>query len=184
MRGSRPPQGTPAPPAPAGDTEAAPPAGEAVPETEQLSAAAGEGPGTGRGGETPLNDNGSSIVIHISDEERRKYEEEIRKLYKQLDDKVGTPPRPPGPLPTCWSPAGRQRLPSTLGDPRGLRRPAAPQAPRDLLVAPRAPPSPAAAPTPPGWPWRTPPSPPRTTRSTSRARSWRSSSNRCWTRRR
>nr|XP_009680196.1 PREDICTED: kinesin heavy chain isoform 5A [Struthio camelus australis] len=34
-----------------------------------------------------LNDNSSSIVIHISDEERRKYEEEIRKLYKQLDDK-------------------------------------------------------------------------------------------------
>uniref|UniRef100_A0A8C3MLS5 Kinesin heavy chain n=1 Tax=Geospiza parvula TaxID=87175 RepID=A0A8C3MLS5_GEOPR len=37
--------------------------------------------------EPPLNDNSSSIVIHISDEERRKYEEEIRKLYKQLDDK-------------------------------------------------------------------------------------------------
>lgn len=34
-----------------------------------------------------MNDNSSSIVIHISDEERRKYEEEIRKLYKQLDDK-------------------------------------------------------------------------------------------------
>uniref|UniRef100_A0A8C0HKG0 Kinesin family member 5A n=1 Tax=Buteo japonicus TaxID=224669 RepID=A0A8C0HKG0_9AVES len=44
---------------------------------------------------TPLNDNSSSIVIHISDEERRKYEEEIRKLYKQLDDKVGTPPQTP-----------------------------------------------------------------------------------------
>uniref|UniRef100_A0A3P9MGL8 Kinesin-like protein n=1 Tax=Oryzias latipes TaxID=8090 RepID=A0A3P9MGL8_ORYLA len=29
----------------------------------------------------------SSIVVHISDEERQKYEEEIRKLYKQLDDK-------------------------------------------------------------------------------------------------
>ncbi|XP_069735089.1 kinesin heavy chain isoform X2 [Phaenicophaeus curvirostris] len=72
--------------------------GEAVPETEQLSgseAEAGTGEGTGEGtdegtgpiGETPLNDNSSSIVIHISDEERRKYEEEIRKLYKQLDDK-------------------------------------------------------------------------------------------------
>ncbi|XP_074785512.1 kinesin heavy chain [Athene noctua] len=66
--------------------------GEAVPETEQLSGAeaeagTGEGPGTGPAGETPLNDNSSSIVIHISDEERRKYEEEIRKLYKQLDDK-------------------------------------------------------------------------------------------------
>ncbi|XP_074709895.1 kinesin heavy chain [Strix uralensis] len=66
--------------------------GEAVPETEQLSGAeaeagTGEGTGTGPAGETPLNDNSSSIVIHISDEERRKYEEEIRKLYKQLDDK-------------------------------------------------------------------------------------------------
>ncbi|XP_061871349.1 kinesin heavy chain [Colius striatus] len=72
--------------------------GEAVPETEQLSGAeaevgTGEGTGDGSGsalgpaGETPLNDNSSSIVIHISDEERRKYEEEIRKLYKQLDDK-------------------------------------------------------------------------------------------------
>ena len=30
----------------------------------------------------------SSIVVHISKEERQKYEEEIRKLYKQLDDKV------------------------------------------------------------------------------------------------
>lgn len=30
----------------------------------------------------------SSIVVHISEEERRKYEEEICKLYKQLDDKV------------------------------------------------------------------------------------------------
>ncbi|KAK7898965.1 hypothetical protein WMY93_019818 [Mugilogobius chulae] len=29
----------------------------------------------------------SSIVVHISDEERHKYEEEIRKLYKQLDEK-------------------------------------------------------------------------------------------------
>lgn len=32
----------------------------------------------------------SSIVVHISEEERQKYEEEIRKLYKQLDDKVMT----------------------------------------------------------------------------------------------
>ncbi|NWI23767.1 KIF5A protein, partial [Sula dactylatra] len=60
--------------------------GEAVPETEQLSGAEAE-TGTGPVSETPLNDNSSSIVIHISDEERRKYEEEIRKLYKQLDDK-------------------------------------------------------------------------------------------------
>ncbi|NWU99764.1 KIF5A protein, partial [Upupa epops] len=77
--------------------------GEAVPETEQLSGAeteAGMGEETLEGStglqptgdtplndETPLNDPSSSIVIHISDEERRKYEEEIRRLYKQLDDK-------------------------------------------------------------------------------------------------
>ncbi|XP_061687433.1 kinesin heavy chain-like isoform X2 [Syngnathoides biaculeatus] len=29
----------------------------------------------------------SSIVVHISDEERHKYEDQIRKLYRQLDDK-------------------------------------------------------------------------------------------------
>ncbi|XP_077582520.1 kinesin heavy chain [Stigmatopora nigra] len=29
----------------------------------------------------------SSIVVHISEEERHKYEEEIRKLYRQMDDK-------------------------------------------------------------------------------------------------
>lgn len=39
--------------------------------------------------ERPLLDNDtSSIVVRISEEERQKYEEEIRKLYKQLDDKV------------------------------------------------------------------------------------------------
>ncbi|XP_069762451.1 kinesin heavy chain [Narcine bancroftii] len=36
--------------------------------------------------DTPDLDN-SSIVIHISSEERQKYEEEIRKLYKYLDEK-------------------------------------------------------------------------------------------------
>ncbi|NWS48005.1 KIF5A protein, partial [Probosciger aterrimus] len=60
--------------------------GEAVPETEQLNGAEAE-VGPGPTSETPLNDNSSSIVIHISEEERHKYEEEIRKLYKQLDDK-------------------------------------------------------------------------------------------------
>uniref|UniRef100_A0A8C6ZQ47 Kinesin heavy chain-like n=1 Tax=Nothoprocta perdicaria TaxID=30464 RepID=A0A8C6ZQ47_NOTPE len=50
-------------------------------------AEAGSGSAPAPAGQTPLNDNSSSIVIHISDEERRKYEEEIRKLYKQLDDK-------------------------------------------------------------------------------------------------
>lgn len=40
--------------------------------------------------ERPILDNDtSSIVVRISEEERQKYEEEIRKLYKQLDDKVG-----------------------------------------------------------------------------------------------
>lgn len=34
-----------------------------------------------------MNDN-SSIVVRIAPEERQKYEEEIRRLYKQLDDKV------------------------------------------------------------------------------------------------
>nr|XP_046253492.1 kinesin family member 5Aa isoform X1 [Scatophagus argus] len=38
--------------------------------------------------ERPILDNdNSSIVVRISEEERQKYEEEIRKLYKQLDDK-------------------------------------------------------------------------------------------------
>uniref|UniRef100_A0A8C3JVB3 Kinesin-like protein n=1 Tax=Calidris pygmaea TaxID=425635 RepID=A0A8C3JVB3_9CHAR len=40
---------------------------------------------SGEGGDG--DPRGSSIVIHISEEERHKYEEEIRKLYKQLDDK-------------------------------------------------------------------------------------------------
>lgn len=30
----------------------------------------------------------SSIVVRISEEERQKYEEEIRKLYRHMDDKV------------------------------------------------------------------------------------------------
>ncbi|KAM3934044.1 kinesin heavy chain isoform 1-T1 [Leptodactylus fuscus] len=59
--------------------------GENVPETEQLSD--GEQIIQETCDETPVNDNNSSIVIRISEEERRKYEEEIRKMYKQLDDK-------------------------------------------------------------------------------------------------
>ncbi|XP_071990976.1 kinesin heavy chain isoform X2 [Engystomops pustulosus] len=59
--------------------------GENVPETEQLSDGEQIIPDTCD--ETPVNDNNSSIVIRISEEERRKYEEEIRKMYKQLDDK-------------------------------------------------------------------------------------------------
>ncbi|EGW02280.1 Kinesin heavy chain isoform 5A [Cricetulus griseus] len=59
--------------------------GENVPETERL---AGEGSALGAElcEETPVNDN-SSIVVRIAPEERQKYEEEIRRLYKQLDDK-------------------------------------------------------------------------------------------------
>ncbi|XP_040846158.1 kinesin heavy chain isoform X1 [Ochotona curzoniae] len=59
--------------------------GENVPETERL---AGEDAALGPElcEETPVNDN-SSIVVRIAPEERQKYEEEIRRLYKQLDDK-------------------------------------------------------------------------------------------------
>lgn len=60
--------------------------GENVPETERL---AGEDSALAAEicEETPVNDN-SSIVVRIAPEERQKYEEEIRRLYKQLDDKV------------------------------------------------------------------------------------------------
>uniref|UniRef100_A0A8C3UV73 Kinesin-like protein n=1 Tax=Catharus ustulatus TaxID=91951 RepID=A0A8C3UV73_CATUS len=97
--------------------------GEGHPETE---AGPGEGQGEGQGSvpeEPALNDNSSSIVIHISDEERHKYEEEIRKLYKQLDDKVGTAGRvgTPGTPQTCWGPRGHPRPardpPDLLGTP-------------------------------------------------------------------
>ncbi|XP_039112087.1 kinesin heavy chain isoform X2 [Hyaena hyaena] len=59
--------------------------GENVPETERL---AGDDAALGAElcEETPVNDN-SSIVVRIAPEERQKYEEEIRRLYKQLDDK-------------------------------------------------------------------------------------------------
>ncbi|XP_053564167.1 LOW QUALITY PROTEIN: kinesin heavy chain [Bombina bombina] len=59
--------------------------GENVPETEQLND--DEQITQDTCDETPVNDNNSSIVIRISEEERRKYEEEIRKMYKQMDDK-------------------------------------------------------------------------------------------------
>lgn len=60
-----------------------------MPETERL---AGDDAALGSElcEETPVNDN-SSIVVRIAPEERQKYEEEIRRLYKQLDDKVRTP---------------------------------------------------------------------------------------------
>lgn len=68
--------------------------GENVPETERL---AGEDAALGAElcEETPVNDN-SSIVVRIAPEERQKYEEEIRRLYKQLDDKVRTSGRARG----------------------------------------------------------------------------------------
>ncbi|XP_010795020.1 kinesin heavy chain isoform 5A-like [Notothenia coriiceps] len=60
--------------------------GEEVPETEQTTADVVTRFETIE--ERPVLDNDtSSIVVRISEEERQKYEEEIRKLYKQLDDK-------------------------------------------------------------------------------------------------
>uniref|UniRef100_A0A4X2M7N9 Kinesin-like protein n=1 Tax=Vombatus ursinus TaxID=29139 RepID=A0A4X2M7N9_VOMUR len=60
--------------------------GENVPETERLDGEEST-PGGEPCEETPVNDN-SSIVVRIAPEERQKYEEEIRRLYKQLDDKL------------------------------------------------------------------------------------------------
>uniref|UniRef100_A0A3B3XAQ3 Kinesin-like protein n=1 Tax=Poecilia mexicana TaxID=48701 RepID=A0A3B3XAQ3_9TELE len=60
--------------------------GEDVPETEQTTPDVVTRIETVE--ERPVLDNDtSSIVVRISEEERQKYEEEIRKLYKQLDDK-------------------------------------------------------------------------------------------------
>ncbi|XP_044066376.1 kinesin family member 5Aa isoform X3 [Siniperca chuatsi] len=60
--------------------------GEDVPETEQTTSDMVTRFETVE--ERPVLDNDtSSIVVRISEEERQKYEEEIRKLYKQLDDK-------------------------------------------------------------------------------------------------
>ncbi|KAK7884351.1 hypothetical protein WMY93_027474 [Mugilogobius chulae] len=60
--------------------------GEDVPETERTTSDVVNRFETIE--ERPLLDNDStSIVVRISEEERQKYEEEIRKLYKQLDDK-------------------------------------------------------------------------------------------------
>ncbi|TKS77359.1 Kinesin heavy chain isoform 5A [Collichthys lucidus] len=63
--------------------------GENVPETERTTAEVVTRIESVE--ERPILDNDtSSIVVRISEEERQKYEEEIRKLYKQLDDKVQT----------------------------------------------------------------------------------------------
>uniref|UniRef100_A0A8C1P598 Kinesin family member 5A n=1 Tax=Cyprinus carpio TaxID=7962 RepID=A0A8C1P598_CYPCA len=72
--------------------------GEKVPETEQADADAAKLEGSDeasldnersseRQRERERDSDSSSIVVRISEEERQKYEEEIRKLYRQLDDK-------------------------------------------------------------------------------------------------
>ncbi|XP_059417347.1 kinesin heavy chain-like [Carassius carassius] len=72
--------------------------GENVPETEQADADVVKLEGSDeasldnersseRQRERERDSDSSSIVVRISEEERQKYEEEIRKLYRQLDDK-------------------------------------------------------------------------------------------------
>uniref|UniRef100_A0A4W5NR38 Kinesin-like protein n=1 Tax=Hucho hucho TaxID=62062 RepID=A0A4W5NR38_9TELE len=63
--------------------------GENVPETERTTADVVRLESVEERSPVMILDNDtSSIVVRISEEERQKYEEEIRKLYKQLDDKV------------------------------------------------------------------------------------------------
>ncbi|XP_048048600.1 kinesin family member 5Aa isoform X2 [Megalobrama amblycephala] len=72
--------------------------GEKVPETEQADAdvvkldvsdevSLDNERSSERQRERERDSDSSSIVVRISEEERQKYEEEIRKLYRQLDDK-------------------------------------------------------------------------------------------------
>uniref|UniRef100_A0A4W5M4S2 Kinesin family member 5A, a n=1 Tax=Hucho hucho TaxID=62062 RepID=A0A4W5M4S2_9TELE len=62
--------------------------GENVPETERTTADVVRLESVEERSPVMILDNDtSSIVVRISEEERQKYEEEIRKLYKQLDDK-------------------------------------------------------------------------------------------------
>nr|XP_029477636.1 kinesin heavy chain-like isoform X2 [Oncorhynchus nerka] len=62
--------------------------GENVPETERTTADVVRLESVEERSPVLILDNDtSSIVVRISEEERQKYEEEIRKLYKQLDDK-------------------------------------------------------------------------------------------------
>ncbi|XP_029579366.1 kinesin heavy chain-like isoform X2 [Salmo trutta] len=62
--------------------------GENVPETERTTADVVRLESVEERSPMMILDNDtSSIVVRISEEERQKYEEEIRKLYKQLDDK-------------------------------------------------------------------------------------------------
>lgn len=64
------------------------PAGEAVPEDEQISAK--DQKNLEPCDNTPIIDNITPVVASISTEEKQKYDEEIASLYRQLDDKVGT----------------------------------------------------------------------------------------------
>uniref|UniRef100_A0A8D0G3D8 Kinesin-like protein n=1 Tax=Sphenodon punctatus TaxID=8508 RepID=A0A8D0G3D8_SPHPU len=59
--------------------------GEAVPEDEQISAK--DQKNLEPCDNTPIIDNMAPIAASISTEEKRKYEEEITSLYRQLDDK-------------------------------------------------------------------------------------------------
>lgn len=64
------------------------PAGEAVPEDEQISAK--DQKNLEPCDNTPIIDNITPVVASISTEEKQKYDEEIASLYRQLDDKVRT----------------------------------------------------------------------------------------------
>uniref|UniRef100_A0AAQ6A4T4 Kinesin-like protein n=1 Tax=Amphiprion ocellaris TaxID=80972 RepID=A0AAQ6A4T4_AMPOC len=81
--------------------------GEDVPETEQTTADMVTRIESVE--DRPILDNDtSSIVVRISEEERQKYEEEIRKLYKQLDDKSASS--------SLSFPSSLQLLASSRGD--------------------------------------------------------------------
>lgn len=69
-------------------TMACVPAGEAVPEDEQISAK--DQKNLEPCDNTPIIDNITPVVASISTEEKQKYDEEIASLYRQLDDKVRT----------------------------------------------------------------------------------------------
>uniref|UniRef100_A0A7M4EN26 Kinesin-like protein n=1 Tax=Crocodylus porosus TaxID=8502 RepID=A0A7M4EN26_CROPO len=60
--------------------------GEAVPQDEQISAK--DQKNLEPCDNTPIIDNIAPVVAGISTEEKRKYDEEIASLYRQLDDKV------------------------------------------------------------------------------------------------